>query len=74
MEALSYGRKVFSFAQGTTVHTSTSITERALPQEREKAFTHRLMKKYSDQQGIIEIVFKNGRPDYAVITFSENDK
>jgi hypothetical protein len=74
METLNYGRKVFSFAQGTTIHTSTSITEKALPHESEEAFTRRLMKKYGDQQGTVEIVFKNGRPNYAVITFPGNDK
>ena len=74
METLNFGRKVFSFAQGTTIHTSTSITEKALPHENEDVFTHRLMKKYGDQQGTVEIVFKNGRPNYAVITFLGNDK
>ena len=29
-----------------------------------------LLEKYQDQQGTIEIVFKRGRPDYAIITFS----
>jgi hypothetical protein len=72
METLSYGRKVFSFAQGTTVHTSTTITEKALPHESEDAFTRRLMKKVGDRRGTVEIIFKNGRPNYAVITFPEN--
>ncbi|MEJ2750889.1 MAG: hypothetical protein P8183_23725, partial [Anaerolineae bacterium] len=73
MEPLIYGRKVFSFAKGITVHQSTTITERSFPHESEKAFTHRLMKKYGDRQGTVEIVIKNGHPDYAVITFPEND-
>jgi hypothetical protein len=74
METLSYGRKLFSFAQGITVHQSTAITEKALPHESEEAFTSRLMKKYGHRQGTVELVFKNGRPNYAVITFSQNDK
>lgn len=74
MESLSYGRKFFSFAQGTTVHQSTSITEKALPHESENAFTQRLMKKYGHRQGTVEIVFKNGHPNYAVLTFPEDDQ
>lgn len=57
-----------SFANGCMVINSTSITERALLGEDEEAFVHRLMKKYGDGEGTIEIVFKAGKPDYAIIT------
>jgi hypothetical protein len=49
---------------------STSVTERALPNEDERTFTRRLVNKYQDQRGVIEVVFKRGLPDYAIITFS----
>ena len=70
MEPVAYGRKRFSFAEGKTIHTGTSITVKALPGENEQAFTKRLMKKYGDARGTVEIIFKGGRPDYAIISFS----
>lgn len=68
MERVEYGHKIFSFAKGRTELTSTSVTVKSLPGESEKAFTHRLMKKFGNQEGTIEIVFKKGRPNYAIIT------
>jgi len=68
MKVINYGRRRFTFANGKKVITSTSITERSFSGEDEQAFTDRLMEKYGNQQGTIEIVFKAGRPDYAVIT------
>ena len=47
-----------------------SITERALVGEDERAFTERLMRLYGQQKGTIEIVFRSGCPDYAIITLS----
>lgn len=70
MSDVNYGRKKFSFSDGVTNHTSTSVTEKSMPGENERAFTERLAKKYAHREGTIEIVFKKGRPDYAVITFS----
>ncbi len=70
MQQIKYGRKIFSFGEGSTVLESTSVTERALPNEDEIAFTGRLLKKFQDRKGTIEVIFKNGWPDYAVITFS----
>jgi hypothetical protein len=71
MNKMNYGRKFFSLADGAAVHTGTSITEKALPREDEDAFTQRLLKHYGHCQGTVEIIFKDGRPNYAVITFSE---
>ena len=71
MQTVQYGRKVFSFDEGGTALKSTVVTEKALPDESETAFIQRLLKKYEDQRGTIELVFKRGRPDYAVITFPE---
>ena len=68
MKVIDYGRRRFTFSNGEKVVTSTSITEKSLPGEDEEAFIERLMKKYSNQQGTIEIIFKGGRPDYAIIT------
>jgi hypothetical protein len=70
MQAIQYGRKTFSFGEGSTVLTSTCVTEKAMSGEDETAFTRRLVKKYGDQRGSIEVVFKNGRPDYAIVTLS----
>ena len=69
MQTIRYGRKIFAFDEGGAVLTSTSVTEKALPDEDERTFTRRLVEQYKGQQGTIEIVFKSGRPDYAVITF-----
>jgi hypothetical protein len=70
MNHIKFGRKIYSFNNGDMVLKSTSVTEKALPDENETAFTHRLVKKYRNQQGVIEVVFKRGRPDYAIIIFS----
>jgi hypothetical protein len=68
MPGLEYGRKNLSFDQGTAVLTNTSVTVRAQPGENEAAFTQRLLKKYQGQRGTIELVFKKGCPDYAIVT------
>ena len=70
MSDLKFGRKTLSFAEGATVLTKTTITEKAMSGEDETSFTQRLLRKYENQRGAIEIVFKNGRPDYAVVTLS----
>ena len=69
MQAIKYGRKVFSFDDGGAVLESTCITEKAMQGEDESAFTQRLVQKYNGRRGTIEVVFKRGRPDYAIITF-----
>jgi len=71
MKSLQYGRKTFSFAGGVAVHESTSIIEKPVLGEDEKSFSERLVKKYLGQQGTFEIVFKKGRPDYAIIYLLE---
>jgi len=70
MERVEFGHKTFSFTKGRTELTSTSITVKSLPGENEREFTQRLMKRFANQQGTIEIIFKNGRPNYAIITLS----
>ena len=70
MHRIDFGRRRFSFKDGKTVPESMSITERALVGEDERAFTERLMRLYGKHKGTIEIVFRSGRPDYAIITFS----
>ena len=70
MKRINFGRRRFSFKNGKAVPESLSITERALVGEDEKAFMERLMRLYGKQKGTIEIVFRCGRPDYAIITFS----
>lgn len=68
MQTIRFGRKIYSFGEDGAVLTSTSVTEKALPDEDEMTFTRRLLEKYKGQQGTIELVFKRGRPDYAIIT------
>ncbi len=69
MQIIKYGRRKYNFADGRVELTGTSITEKASGGEDEQAFTRRLMKKYGNNQGTVEIVFKNSSPDYAIITF-----
>lgn len=73
IKRISFGRRKFSFSYGRAVLKSTSVTERALVGESEQAFTKRLLGIYGNQQGTIEMVFKNDRPDYAVITFKQDE-
>lgn len=73
MQRINFGRRRFSFNNGKAVPESMSITERALVGEDERAFTERLMRLYGKQKGTIEIIFRSGRPDYAIITFSSID-
>jgi hypothetical protein len=70
MEAIRYGRRKLTFAEGTCLHTSTSVTERSLNGEDEEAFIARLMGMYGNRKGTIEVVIKGGKPDYAIITLS----
>lgn len=70
MEHVQYGRKMFSISEGETLLESTSIIERTLLGEDENSFISRLKRKYEKQRGTIEIVFKKGCPEYAIITFS----
>ena len=50
--------------------TGTSINERPLIGEDENAFAKRLTKMYGKGNGTIEIVFKKGRPEYAIVSFA----
>lgn len=68
MQVVNFGRKTFSFSEGVSVLTSMCVTEKATPGEDETAFTRRLLEKYEGQRGTIEVVFKHGRPDYAIVT------
>ena len=69
MEIINFGRRKYEFAHGSVELMRTDITERSLKGEDEHAFTKRLMKKYGNKEGTIEIVFKNSRPNYAIVTF-----
>jgi hypothetical protein len=69
MEIIKYGRRKYTFLEGKLKPAGLSITERSLRGENEKEFTSRLMKSYGKKQGTIEVILKNGFPDYAVITF-----
>ena len=71
MHKIRFGRKIYSLENGRPVLKSTSITVRTLAGEDEETFTNRLLRLYGQHAGTVEMVFKRGRPDYAVITFSE---
>ena len=71
MKLVNHGRRKLTFENGEKFVTSTSVTERSLRGEDEKAFLHRLMEKYGHCQGTIEVVFKNGKPDYAMVTMTD---
>jgi hypothetical protein len=69
MQTIQYGRRRFSFSNGRARHTSTILTVQAGADEDECTFTQRLLAAYSAKEGTIEIVFKAGIPQYAVVTF-----
>ncbi len=71
MQKMRFGRKKYSLKKGKPILESTSVTVRTLPREDEEAFTERLIKLYGHREGTVEMVFKAGQPDYAVITFTE---
>ena len=68
---LRFGRRKFTFSNGKVELKSTSVTERALASEDEETFTNRLLQLYCNREGTIEIVFRRGQPDYAIITFGQ---
>ena len=74
METIKFGRRKFTVIDGETKLFSTSITVRAYKGEDEQAFFERLKEICGNAQGIMEIIFKAGRPDYAIITFSKEDE
>jgi hypothetical protein len=63
-----YGRKTMSFTGGIAKLQQISLTEKALPGEDEEQFVDRLLKRYCDKNGTFQIVFKQGKPDYAIVT------
>lgn len=71
MQRIRFGRKRYSLVKGKPVLRSTSITVRTRPGEDEEAFTKRILGLYGQVAGTVEMVFKRGLPDYAVITFAE---
>lgn len=73
MDKIRFGRRHLTFRHGAVKLTSTSRTERAYPGEDEHAFTNRLIDTYGDREGTIEIIFKSGRPEYAIVTIKATD-
>lgn len=69
-DRLPFVRKVLSFSGGEASLKKVFITERPLSGEDEDEFTQRLLAKYGKQQGTIEIVLKNERVDYAIVTLA----
>jgi hypothetical protein len=67
------GRKRFSFVEGVPILQSMTITENPHPDEDEEQFTQRLVQQYGRERGEIEVIIKNGRPDYAVITLEPGE-
>jgi hypothetical protein len=63
-----YGRVTMSFANGRAKLEQITVTEKAFPGEDKDQFVDRLLKRYTDKNGTFQIVFKNGKPDYAIVT------
>ena len=57
-----------SFADGMAKLQQIVFTEKSFPGEDEAQFVERLLKRYRDKNGTFQIIFKNGRPDYAIVT------
>jgi len=74
METIKFGRRKFTVVDGKTKLLSTSITVRAFKGEDEQAFFERLKEMCGNAQGFMEIIFKAGCPDYAIITYSQEDE
>jgi hypothetical protein len=70
MQTILFGRRHLSFSNGSAVHTRTTVTVRANPGEDEHAFTQRLLAQCNGREGTIEIIFRAGVPEYAIITIS----
>ena len=70
MKVINFGRRRYAFAHGSVELMRTDITVRSLNGEDEEAFARRLMQIYGDREGTIEIVFKRGKPDYAIVTLT----
>lgn len=68
MQAVKFGRRKFAFVDGKAELLSTSITVRSRVGEAEDAFKERLLEMVGSERGTIEIVYKGGRPEYAIIT------
>lgn len=71
MQILNYGRKKHLFSQGNSRLVSVSVTERCREGEDEDTFMNRLLAQYGHREGTLEVIFKNSRPDYAILTFSD---
>ena len=67
-EHIPVARKTLAFGGGETSIKKMSLTEKPLTSEDEETFTQRLLRKYGKRRGTIELVLKNGYPDYAIIT------
>ncbi|NLF67315.1 MAG: hypothetical protein GX579_22225 [Chloroflexi bacterium] len=72
MQTIHYGRRRLAFSNGRAVPTSTTHTVRAHEGEDEAAFVQRLLAEWDADRGTIEIVFKGGSPDYAVVTIEQS--
>jgi hypothetical protein len=68
---VSYGRKLLRFIDGKAHLEQVTFTEKSLPGEDETQFVDRLSKRFRDMNGTFQIVFKNGKPDYAIITLDQ---
>jgi hypothetical protein len=68
-ENLRFGRKTLTFSRGKATLKQIVVTEKSIPGEDEEHFLARILQKYSDRNGTIQVVFKNLIPDYAIITF-----
>lgn len=63
-------RVILSFANRKLALKKVKLIEKPFPEENEDTFIQRLLDKYHGQRGTLEIVFKNGRPEHAIVTLN----
>jgi hypothetical protein len=68
---VSYGRKLLRIIDGKAQLEQITFTEKSFPGEDETQFVDRLSQRFCDMNGTFQIIFKNGKPDYAIITIDQ---
>ncbi len=66
----NFSHIILSFANRKVALKKVKLIEKPFPEENEATFTQRLLDKYHGQSGTLEIVFRNGRPEYAIVTLN----
>ena len=73
MSAIQCGRLRLVFSRGVVTCTSLVETTKTESDEAETTFFQRLVAHFQDEENAIELVFKGGRPNYAIITLEPTE-